>query len=255
VKRYDSLANAGFDLENHSNNYYIFVMVKDTWTPGGGRIQGAIYSVGGAGGTGGVPGLEPFGGAGGSGRYAVFVFARTTVGTGEVNASGTAGVTAPNAPGQGGSGNGTGSNPSVVATYAFGNTDGCSSVGTFGSSGLGDIPGPPSPGGLRICEPSRRTFRNLLATTFISQDSVGVGAVELGQPWAFAAMGSPGGGQGGNGSIGTQGGGGSGGGGSGFYGHGGAGGGGGGWGVGGGGGAVPDALPSLWAAPFRQPSP
>ena len=225
VKRFNNFTQAGFEIENHTDNFFIMIFVRDTWTPGGGIIQGNIGSVGGLGGPGGTP---PFssGEDGGSARNSAFVLARTTVGTGTVNAAGKGGLPGNNASGQGNGAANPGAgpaNPLEQVAYAWGtffvaNFGGGGAAGAVPTGGTGGTAGP----GLTVGVIQQ--FKDVFATLCICLDLGTVVSPESGQPWRFTGVGGSGGGSGNSGSATDGGGGGAGGGGAGYFGAGGAGG-------------------------------
>ncbi|MGI0149771.1 MAG: hypothetical protein ACREDF_09615 [Thermoplasmata archaeon] len=224
VKRYNNLTQAGFSLENHPDNFFVMVFIRNTWTPGGGVIQGNIASTGGPGGPGGP---SSGGGDGGDARNSVFVLARTTVGTGTVNAAGAVGFPGANGSGQGNGSVNTGLPPQGLgenASWAWGQAG----VVTAGNGG-GANPVPPTAGlggagGASLPSQTRIIFRDVFSILFICLDlSVSI-APESMQPWRFTGVGGSGGGGGSSGNNGAGGGGGGGGGGGTYYGAGGAGG-------------------------------
>lgn len=226
VKRFNNFTQAGFSLENHPDNFFIMVFVRNTWTPGGGIIQGNIRSTGGPGGLGGVP-PNSNGGDGGDARNSVFVLSRTTVGTGTVNAAGKGGIPGNNGSGQG---NGAANNglppqtPGEEAAWTWG-------VATANNAGAGGGAGVTQPtggtggtGGVALAAGVASQFKDIFATLCICLDLGTVVSPESGQPWRFTGVGGSGGASGNSGGSVDGGGGGGGGGGASYYGVGGAGG-------------------------------
>jgi hypothetical protein len=236
VKRYGNFSNAGFTLTNHVDNFYLIVFIAGTWTPGGGIIQGNEWSVGG---TGGDSGGFSSGGAGGSGRNSVFVLARTTVGTGTVNAAGKGGSPGSNGTAKGNAPAGAGDNgdpASETTVYVGGSPFGTPLAGPVGNGAALAVGGAGALNAGKLSAPVIRSMRDALSIAFTSLDSGTVVSPETGQPQRFSAPGAGGGGQGDSQPDGTGGGGGGGSAGGGYYGAGGDGGAGGNGEVGGSGG-------------------
>ncbi|MGI0149773.1 MAG: hypothetical protein ACREDF_09625, partial [Thermoplasmata archaeon] len=224
IKRYNNLTQAGFSLTHDPiSNFFILVFVRNTWTPGGGVIQGNVWSTGGAGGTTGTGSSE--GGAGGNGIFAAFVFARTTVGTGTVNGAGTNGTVGQNAAGQG-NGGATNGGGGTASEIVFASLDGFPGQGGL-NGGAAPTGGTGGVGGFAISATSRRTVRNSVGLFAINQGGSLAFSSQNTQPRTWAGAGGGGGASGASGTASDGGGGGGGGSGGGFYGDGGAGGGGG----------------------------
>lgn len=123
IKRYTDLTLNGFTLQNHSADDFLIIYVSGTLSLGGGKIR-TVSTSGGAAGTPGAVGggTGGTGGAGGNASGALFVFAKTIIGTGSIQSSGdgangTAGLGGN--VGGGNSGGGNGGTP-TAAGFTYG---------------------------------------------------------------------------------------------------------------------------------------